>query len=110
MKGIEGATRQDTITRSPNPIAASIPLSGNEGVRSCRCFSLLISGGRGLSIGVGEVLEMMVNDVMTEGCVTVPSTATLADCVTRMLMAGTGSVVDVADDGQVLVRFVTHGG
>jgi CBS domain-containing protein len=43
---------------------------------------------------------MMVNDVMTEGCVTVPSTATLADCVTRMLMAGTGSVV-VVDEAPV---------
>lgn len=35
---------------------------------------------------------------MTTGCVTVPSSATLADCVTRMLMAGTGSVV-IDDDG-----------
>lgn len=43
---------------------------------------------------------MMVNDVMTEGCVTVPATATLADCVTRMLMAGTGSVV-VVDEAPV---------
>lgn len=43
---------------------------------------------------------MRVNDVMTEECVTVPSTATLADCVTRMLMAGTGSVV-VADEAPV---------
>jgi signal-transduction protein with cAMP-binding, CBS, and nucleotidyltransferase domain len=43
---------------------------------------------------------MRVNDVMTEECVTVPSTATLADCVTRMLMAGTGSVV-VADETPV---------
>lgn len=41
---------------------------------------------------------MQVRDVMTTGCVTVPSSATLADCVTRMLMAGTGSVV-VDDDG-----------
>lgn len=31
---------------------------------------------------------------------TVPTSATLADCVTRMLMAGTGSVV-VADDAPV---------
>jgi CBS domain-containing protein len=41
---------------------------------------------------------MQVRDVMTTGCVTVPSSATLADCVTRMLMAGTGSVV-IDDDG-----------
>ncbi|WP_236639648.1 CBS domain-containing protein [Salinigranum halophilum] len=41
---------------------------------------------------------MQVRDVMTAGCVTVPSSATLADCVTRMLMAGTGSVI-VDDDG-----------
>lgn len=40
---------------------------------------------------------MQVKDVMTDGCVTVPLSASLADCVTRMLMAGTGSVV-VADD------------
>ncbi|WP_152042156.1 CBS domain-containing protein [Salinigranum salinum] len=40
---------------------------------------------------------MQVQDVMTKGCVTVPLSATLADCVTRMLMAGTGSVV-VTDD------------
>ena len=44
-----------------------------------------------------EILEMQVRDVMTTGCVTVPPSATLADCVTRMLMAGTGSVV-IADD------------
>jgi CBS domain-containing protein len=43
---------------------------------------------------------MQVQDVMTEGCVTVPTSATLADCVTRMLMAGTGSVI-VADDSPV---------
>ena len=40
---------------------------------------------------------MQVRDVMTTGCVTVPSSATLADCVTRMFMAGTGSVI--VDDG-----------
>lgn len=41
---------------------------------------------------------MQVRDVMTTGCVTVPASATLADCVTRMLMAGTGSVI-IDDDG-----------
>jgi CBS domain-containing protein len=41
---------------------------------------------------------MQVRDVMTTGCVTVPHSATLSDCVTRMLMAGTGSVV-IDDDG-----------
>ncbi|WP_380675696.1 CBS domain-containing protein [Salinigranum sp. GCM10025319] len=43
---------------------------------------------------------MQVQDVMTEGCVTVPTSATLSDCVTRMLMAGTGSVV-VAEDAPI---------
>jgi CBS domain-containing protein len=38
---------------------------------------------------------------MTTGCVTVPLTATLADCVTRMLMAGTGSVLIDDTDGPV---------
>ncbi|WP_245902754.1 CBS domain-containing protein [Salinigranum rubrum] len=41
---------------------------------------------------------MQVRDVMTTDCLTVPSSATLADCVSRMLMAGTGSVI-IDDDG-----------
>jgi CBS domain-containing protein len=41
---------------------------------------------------------MQVRDVMTTGCVTVPTSATLADCVSRMQMAGTGSVI-VEEDG-----------
>lgn len=43
---------------------------------------------------------MQVRDVMTTGCVSVPTTATLKDCATRMLMAGTGSVL-IDDDGPV---------
>lgn len=50
-----------------------------------------------LSIVDSEGLEMQVKDVMTEGCVTVSCSATLADCVTRMLMAGTGSVIVTVD-------------
>lgn len=38
---------------------------------------------------------------MTAGCVSVPPTATLADCATRMLMAGTGSVLVDDSDGPV---------
>ena len=49
---------------------------------------------------------MQVRDVMTTGCVTVPPTATLADCVTRMLMAGTGSVL--IDDTDAPVGIVTE--
>ena len=44
---------------------------------------------------------MQVRDVMTTGCVSVPSTATLKDCATRMLMAGTGSVLVDDSDGPV---------
>jgi signal-transduction protein with cAMP-binding, CBS, and nucleotidyltransferase domain len=62
-----------------------------------RGFSRLIPRGGVLNIIATEIQEMQVKDVMTEGCVTVPLSATLADCVTRMLMAGTGSVI-VADE------------
>lgn len=77
-KGLSGVLTGDTD-----------PILGGDTVNPV----LLYPGGR-LS------RRMQVRDVMTEDCVTVPLSATLHDCVERMLEAHIGSVV-VDDDAPV---------